>query len=71
MHATERCEIALNTRACRLTTVVDVPTAFVPVTAIVPLMRWLGEESHRLEEAQTAAEGRRVPAKKAVRPAVE
>ncbi len=56
--ATERFEIALNTRAGRLTTAVDVPTAFVPVTAIVPLMRRLGEEAHRLEEAQTAAEGK-------------
>jgi Fe-S-cluster containining protein len=56
--ATERFEIALNTRAGRLTTAVDVPTAFVPVTAIVPLMRRLGEEAQALEEAQTSAEGK-------------
>lgn len=56
--ATERFEIALNTRAGRLTTAVDVPTAFVPVTAIVPLMRRLGEEAQALEEAQASAEGK-------------
>jgi len=56
--ATERFEIALNTRAGRLTTAVDVPTAFVPVAAIVPLMRRLGEEVQALEEAQASAEGK-------------
>jgi Fe-S-cluster containining protein len=56
--ATERFQIALNTRAGRLTTAVDVPTAFVPVTAIVPLMRRLGEEAQALEEAQVSAEGK-------------
>ncbi|MBH0179097.1 MAG: AMP-binding protein [Nitrospira sp.] len=50
IQATERYEIALNTRAGRLTTAVDVPTAFVPVTAIVPLMRRLGEEAQALKE---------------------
>ena len=34
--ATERFDIALNTPAGRLTTAVEVPTGFVPVTAIVP-----------------------------------
>jgi len=56
--ATERFEIVLNTRAGRLTTAVDVPTSFVPVTAIVPLMRRLGEEVQSLEEAQASAEGK-------------
>lgn len=58
IQATERFEIALNTRAGRLTTAVDVPTAFVPVTAIVPLMRRLGEEAQALEETQASAEGK-------------
>ena len=61
---TERFEIALNTRAGRLTTAVDVPTAFVPVTAIVPLMRRLGEEAQALEEAQVSAEGKMRSCKK-------
>jgi len=54
---TDRFEIAINTPAGRLSTAVDVPTAFVPVTAIVPLMRCLGEEAQALEEARLAAEG--------------
>jgi Fe-S-cluster containining protein len=56
--ATERFEIALNTPAGRLTTAVEVPTAFVPITAIVPLMRRLGEEAQALEEARLLDSGR-------------
>jgi Fe-S-cluster containining protein len=56
--ASERFEIALNTPAGRLTSAVDVPTAFVPVTAIVPLMRRLGEEAQALEEARSSEEGK-------------
>lgn len=55
--ASERFEIALTTPAGRLTTSVDVPTAFVPVSAIVPLMRRLGEEAQALEEARGSEEG--------------
>lgn len=54
----ERFEIAINTPAGRLSTAVDVPTAFVPVTAIVPLLRRLGEEAQVLEEEQLASEGK-------------
>ncbi len=46
----ERFEVALNTPAGRLTTVLDVPTGFVPITAIVPVTRRLGEEAMQLEE---------------------
>ena len=46
----ERFEIALNTPAGRLTTALDVPTGFVPITAIVPVTRRLGEEAMQLEE---------------------
>ena len=56
--ATERFDIAINTPAGRLTTAVDVPTGFVPVTAIVPLLRRLGEEAQTLEEIQASEEGR-------------
>lgn len=54
----ERFEIAINTPAGRLSTVVDVPTSFVPVTAIVPLLRRLGEEAQLLEESQLSAQGK-------------
>lgn len=46
---TERCELALSTPAGRITTSVEVPTAFVPVTAIVPLARQLAAQAQQLE----------------------
>ena len=56
--ASDRFEIVLNTPAGRLTSSVDVPTAFVPVTAIVPLMRRLGEEAQALEETRSSEIGK-------------
>jgi Fe-S-cluster containining protein len=56
--ATERFDIALNTPAGRLTTAVEVPTGFVPVTAIVPLMRRLGEDAQALETARANEQGK-------------
>jgi len=48
----ERFDIALNTPAGRLTTALDVPTGFVPIAAIVPVTRKLGEEALQLEESR-------------------
>jgi Fe-S-cluster containining protein len=56
----ERFNIAVNTPAGRLNTVVDVPTGFVPITSIVPLARRLGEESLKLEEHQARSSGRAI-----------
>ena len=56
----ERFEIALNTPAGRLTTALDVPTGFVPITAIVPVTRRLGEEAMQLEELQAREAGRSI-----------
>ncbi len=56
----ERFEIALNTPAGQLTTAVDVPTEFVPISAIVPLARRLGEEAGKLEEQLARNEGKLV-----------
>lgn len=55
--ATERFDIALNTPAGRLTTTLDVPTGFVPITAIVPVARRLGEVAVGLEEQLTIERG--------------
>lgn len=55
---TERFEISLNTSAGQITTAVDVPTGFVPITSIVPLMRRLGEETQALEVARVGEQGR-------------
>lgn len=57
---TERYEIALNTPAGQLTTAIEVPTGFVPITAIVPVMRRLGEEAHALEQARSMDNGNTV-----------
>jgi Fe-S-cluster containining protein len=56
----ERFEIALNTPAGRLNTVLDVPTGFVPITSIVPLTRRLGEELLKLEEHQSREAGQSI-----------
>jgi len=60
MLVAERFDIALNTPAGRLTTTLDVPTGFVPITAIVPVARRLGEEALRLEEHQARESGRSI-----------
>lgn len=56
----ERFEIALNTPAGRLTTTLDVPTGFVPITAIVPVTRRLGEEVAGLEEHLARERGQNI-----------
>jgi Fe-S-cluster containining protein len=56
-HTTERFDIALNTSAGQITTAVEVPIGFVPVTSIVPFMRRLGEEAQALEVARSIDAG--------------
>ena len=57
---TERFEVSLNTPAGQLTTAVEVPTGFIPVTSIVPLMRRLGEEAQALENARLSETGKSI-----------
>ena len=61
---TERYDISLNTPAGQLTSAVDVSTGFVPVSAIVPMMRRLGEEAQALEERRSTEAGRAVSCQK-------
>jgi Fe-S-cluster containining protein len=56
----ERFEVALNTPAGRLTTAIDVPTAFIPITSIVPVTRRLGEEAAQLEVRRTIEGGQTI-----------
>jgi Fe-S-cluster containining protein len=56
----ERFEVALNTPAGRLTTAIDVPTGFIPITAIIPVTRRLGEEAAQLEVQQVIAAGQTI-----------
>lgn len=63
MATVERFEVALNTPAGQLTTALDVPTGFVPITAIVPLARRLGEEALQLEEQRAKDMGQSISCK--------
>ena len=60
----ERFEVALNTPAGRLTTAIDVPTGFIPINAIVPVTRRLGDEAAELEVRQAIESGRTVSCRK-------
>lgn len=55
--AVEHFEISLQTPSGEVSTAVGVPTSFVPVTAILPLMRSLGEEVQSLELGQVRETG--------------
>lgn len=59
-----RLEVSLNTPAGLVTAPVDVPTGFVPVTEIVPLLRRLGEQAQALEERNVIAAGETISCKK-------
>jgi len=56
----EQFEVALNTPAGRLTAAIDVPTGFIPITAIVPVTRRLGDEAAQLEVRQAIESGRTI-----------
>jgi Fe-S-cluster containining protein len=56
----ERFEVALNTPAGRLTTAIDVPTGFIPITSIVPVTRRLGEEAAQLEIQHATEAGKTI-----------
>ncbi len=53
----EHFEISLLTPSGEVSTAVGVPTGFVPITAILPLMRGLGEEAQSLEQRRLAEAG--------------
>jgi hypothetical protein len=48
----ERLELAISTPAGPVSTTVELPQQFVPVTAIVPLVRHLGQAAQDLEREQ-------------------
>lgn len=60
----ENFEISLQTPSGEVTTAVGVPTSFVPVTAILPLMRGLGEEVQTLEQRRLLEAGQTVSCQK-------
>ena len=56
----ERFDVALNTPAGRLTTAIDVPMGLIPITAIVPVARRLGEEAAQLHAQQAVDAGQTI-----------
>ena len=62
--AVEHFEISLQTPSGEISTAVGVPTSFVPITAILPLMRSLGEEAQVLEQRRLLQDGERVSCEK-------
>jgi hypothetical protein len=64
MTVTERVEISVATPAGPVTIPIQVPTGFVPITAIVPVMRDLGERAMALEQAQALTAGESVSCRK-------
>jgi Fe-S-cluster containining protein len=60
----EHFEISLNTPAGQVTTGVGVPTGFVPIASIVPMMRDLGQQAQTLEQQRLIASGHVISCKK-------
>lgn len=60
----ERLDITVNTPAGLLTMPVEVPTGFVPVTEIVPLLRRLGEQAQGLVERGALTGGETISCRK-------
>ena len=60
----EHFEISLQTPSGEITSAVGVPTSFVPITAILPLMRSLGEEAQALEQQRLAESGQAISCRK-------
>ncbi|GMV50941.1 MAG: YkgJ family cysteine cluster protein [Nitrospira sp.] len=60
----EHFEISLQTPSGEVTTAVAVPTSFVPVASILPLLRGLDEESQRLEQQRLVEGGQAISCRK-------
>jgi Fe-S-cluster containining protein len=56
----ERLDVTIKTPAGPVTSTVELPSGFVPVTEIVPLLRRLGEQAQTLEQQKAVARGRTI-----------
>jgi Fe-S-cluster containining protein len=56
----EQLDIAVRTPAGEVKTTVELTSGFIPVTAIVPLMRRLGEQAQTLEGQKAVAGGKTI-----------
>ncbi len=60
----ERLDVSLNMPAGQCTSSIEVPTGFVPVAAILPPLRRLGEQALALEEQKAVAAGETISCRK-------
>jgi Fe-S-cluster containining protein len=56
----ERLRVSVNTSAGKVSMPVEVPSGFVPISSIVPVMRQVGEEALALERARALEAGQSV-----------
>ena len=66
---TERLNLSINTISGELQARLDVPTGFIPITDLVPMVRSLGEQAKHWKCPRPFKRARRFPAKRAVEPA--
>jgi Fe-S-cluster containining protein len=64
LRSIERLDVSLNTPAGQITVPVDIPTSFILVTEIVPVMRRLGEQAQSLEERRSIEAGETISCRK-------
>ena len=62
--STERLNLTITTTSGDLQTQIDVPTGFIPITKIVPVMRSLGDQAQELEIANTLQAGKTISCQK-------
>ncbi len=61
---TDRYDVSLNTPAGQVTTAIEVPSGFVPITAIMPALRKLGEQALAQEERRVTERGLAISCRK-------
>jgi len=61
---TKRLNLSINTTSGELQAQVDVPTSFIPITDIVPVVRSLGEQAQALEISTTLHAGEKISCQK-------
>ena len=62
--STERLTLTITTTSGDLQAQIDVPTGFIPITKIVPVMRSLGEQAQELEIVKTLQAGKTISCQK-------
>jgi Fe-S-cluster containining protein len=62
--STERLNLSITTSSGDLQAQIDVPTGFIPITKIVPVIRSLGDQAQELEIANTLQAGKTISCQK-------